>query len=208
MYTPNHFIIKDQDEAVSFMQKYSFATIISTKNNRPEATHLPFITEKREDKLYLLSHFAKANPQAGIITDGEVLVIFSEPHAYISPSHYEKQANVPTWNYVAVHAYGKAGVLPDTNDKLELLKQTINIYEPAYLQQWDSLPESFRLGLLNGITAFEIEVTELQGKKKISQNKTSAEREKIIASLSQSDNTNERDIANYMLQLNNKAVNK
>lgn len=208
MYTPNHFIIKDEDEAVGFMQRYSFATIVSTTNNRLEATHLPFVIEKLEGKIYLLSHFAKANTQTDMIMEQEVLVIFSEPHAYISPTHYDKQANVPTWNYIAVHAYGKVKILPDVTEKLKLLHRTVNTYEPAYMQQWDSLPETYRLGLLNGITAFEIEVTELQGKKKISQNKTYTERERIITSLSQSKNSNERDIANYMMKWNDKADNK
>jgi transcriptional regulator len=198
MYTPKNYLMTDEHEAISFMQRYSFATIVSVINNVPEATHLPFLIEKRGDKIILSSHFAKANPQAEVIDASETLVIFTEPHAYISPSHYEKKTEVPTWNYIAIHAYGKAVVLPSQEDKFRLLQHTINTYEPAYLQQWEELPMQFRTNLTKGITAFEIEVTDLQGKQKLSQNKTVGERDNIINTLKSSANSNESDIAAYM----------
>ncbi|RYY34304.1 MAG: FMN-binding negative transcriptional regulator [Sphingobacteriaceae bacterium] len=201
MYTASNYKITNQAEAIGFMQRYSFATIISVIDNVPEATHLPFLVENRDDKIILSSHFAKANPMAAAINQGTILVIFNEPHAYISPSHYEKETEVPTWNYIAVHAYGKATVLPGDEDKFKLLEHTINTYEAGYLQQWNSLPENFRNGLIKGITAFEIEVTELQGKKKLSQNKTAGERDNIINSLQKSPHSTENDIAEYMKDL-------
>jgi len=113
MYIPKHFAFDDVPQAVAFMQKYSFATLITAIGNHPEATHIPFITEQRGNDIVLTSHFAKANPQAISIDQTEALVIFTEPHAYISPSHYEKLQNVPTWNYIAIHAYGKAIIIND-----------------------------------------------------------------------------------------------
>lgn len=89
MYTPKHFQLSDEQEAVNFMQRYSFATIVTATDNVPFATHIPFLVEKRGDQIILASHFAKANPQATEIIGKEVLVIFTEPHAYISPKHYE-----------------------------------------------------------------------------------------------------------------------
>ena len=89
------------------MQAYNFAIVVSVKEDIPIATHLPFVIEERENEIVLISHMSKANEQWKTISDKDVLVIFSEPHAYISPSLYEQQQNVPTWNYVAVHAYGK-----------------------------------------------------------------------------------------------------
>jgi transcriptional regulator len=118
MYTPKHFQLNNEQEAISFMQRYSFATIVTATNNVPFATHLPFLVEQREGRIILASHFAKANPQAAEIIGKDVLVIFTEPHAYISPKHYEKETNVPTWNYIAVHAYGKASILPEGEQRL------------------------------------------------------------------------------------------
>ena len=183
------------------MQRYSFAAIVTDINGVPEATHLPFLVKHENDKLILLSHFAKANQQWKEIESNTSLVIFTEPHAYISPNNYEKLENVPTWNYIAVHAYGKARILDTVEQKAELLKHTINTYESAYLKQWEELPEQYRLKMMNGIVAFEIEVTDLQAKKKLSQNRSAQEQVNIISSLSQSHDSNEKEIAAYMCSL-------
>jgi len=201
MYIPSFNKITDQQEAITFMQRYSFATIITTINSVPEATHLPFLVKRANDRIYLLSHFAKANPQSKEIVDNSSLVIFTEPHAYISPKNYEKEENVPTWNYIAVHAYGKAVIIDDEDKKAELLQHTIEFYDAGYLQQWEKLDAHYKSKMMKGITAFEIEVTDLQAKKKLSQNRTETERENIINSLDQSNDTNEKEIAAYMAKL-------
>lgn len=195
MYIPSFNKFESEQEAISFMQRYSFATIVTSNNEVPVATHLPFIIEQRDDKLVLSSHFAKANPQATVIEGKNALVIFTEPHAYISPANYEKAANVPTWNYLAVHAYGKATLLTDTAD---LLARTINNYEENYLQQWNNLPDDYKQKMMKGIVGFEIIVDDLQAKKKLSQNRSEQEKENIINTLSKSTNTTDNEIAEYM----------
>lgn len=201
MYIPAFNQFPNQQEIISFMQRYSFATIVTTHDGVPVATHLPFLVELRDDKVVLLSHFAKANPQAAQILGKTVLVIFTEPHAYISPANYPKETNVPTWNYIAVHAYGKASLLSEEEQTANLLAKTISNYEANYLQQWDNLSIEFKQKMMKGIVAFEIIVDDLQGKQKLSQNRTEEERENIITSLSKSSDTNESEIANYMSKL-------
>lgn len=201
MYTPKHFQLTDNQEAIGFMQKYSFATIVTMLNGVPEATHLPFLVEQHGEELVLVSHFAKANPQASAVFNETSLVIFTEPHAYISPSNYEKEQNVPTWNYLSVHAYGKATLIDDKTQVAQLLEKMIGFYEAAYREQWDKLPDDYKHKMMNGITAFEIVVTDLQGKKKLSQNRTEVERKNIITSLSSSADKNEQEIAAYMSAL-------
>ena len=201
MYIPSFNKFPDQQEAVSFMQRYGFATIVTADNNVPVATHLPFLIELRGDKIVLLSHFAKANTQALGIINKPVLVIFTEPHAYISPANYEKETNVPTWNYLAVHAYGKATLIPEGEETATLLNKMISNYEPAYLQQWDGLPGEYKQKMMKGIVAFEIVVDDLQGKQKLSQNRSALERDNIINSLEKSTDTNESEIARYMSKL-------
>lgn len=105
MYIPNHYAIPHQAESIAFMKQYSFATLVTVKEGFPTATHLPFTISQKEEKILLRSHFAKANFQWKEIEESSCLVIFSQPNAYISPKYYEKELNVPTWNYVAVHAY-------------------------------------------------------------------------------------------------------
>ncbi|RZK78708.1 MAG: FMN-binding negative transcriptional regulator [Pedobacter sp.] len=198
MYIPNNFSITDQNEIVAFMKAYSFATIISAKENMPTATHLPFIVSTREDKVILTSHFAKANDHWKELEANKSLIIFNQPHAYISPSHYERELNVPTWNYIAVHAYGDARIIIDEQSTFDVLEATINNYEAGYKNQWDNLPFDYKMKLSKGIVAFEVTVTDLQAKKKLSQNKSEKEQKNIIDSLSLSEDKNERDIAAYM----------
>jgi transcriptional regulator len=200
MYIPGMNAMTDREEALAFMKRFSFATIITAKENLPVATHLPFLVSVRDDKIILTSHFAKANEQWKAIVNNKVLVIFSEPHAYISPGNYDKELNVPTWNYISVHAYGQGRLITQTDKAIDILEATIANYELAYMQQWNGLPDDFKMKMIKGIVAFEIEITELQAKKKLSQNKTASEQRKIISALSGSGNDNERLIADYMKQ--------
>jgi transcriptional regulator len=200
MWIPEDNQMNDRAEIVGFMKRFSFATIITSNDNIPTATHLPFLVRIESDKVILTSHFAKANEQWKSIKNNTVLVIFNEPHAYISPKLYDKELNVPTWNYLAVHAYGKGTIILETDKVMQVLNATVINYEQGYQEQWQGLPENYKLNLSKGIVAFEIEVFDLQAKKKISQNKTEAEKHRIIDSLSKSDDSNERLIAEYMLK--------
>lgn len=201
MYIPHFNSFTDGQEIIAFMQRYSFATIVTSVDGLPVATHLPFLVRQEGEKLILRSHFAKANPQWKQVFDKTSLVIFTEPHAYISPSNYETETVVPTWNYIAVHAYGKATPLESVEQKADLLKHTIETFEAGYYQQWQRLPDDYKSRMMNGIVAFEIEVTDLQAKKKLSQNRSEQEQKNIIQSLSQSHDTNEQEIAAYMSKL-------
>jgi transcriptional regulator len=201
MYIPAINKLADPEQAISFMQRYSFATMVTVKNGIPNATHLPFLVKQIEDKIILCSHLAKANPQVDEIIDGITLVIFTEPHAYISPKHYEKETGVPTWNYIAVHAYGKCVILRSEEQKAALLEETIKTFEVDYLKQWNGLPDSFKHSMMKGIVAFEMVVDDLQAKSKLSQNKTEKERNNIIEELSQSENSAEKETAEYMSKL-------
>lgn len=198
MYIPSSNLMADVEEAVDFIKLYSFGTLVSAHNNIPTATHLPFFVAYEKGKLLLKSHFAKANPQWKNIKDTTILAIFSEPHAYISPRHYEKKESVPTWNYLSVHVYGQMHLLTDEREAMSVLEETIDYYEPNYQAQWQTLSESFKHNMVKGIVAFEIEVTDIQGKKKLSQNKTSAEQASIISELSKSQHGSEQSLAAYM----------
>jgi transcriptional regulator len=203
MYIPSHYRQNNRDEILKFIQRFSFGTIITASNGLPVATHLPFVIESTGDNLKLLSHFARANKQWEDITRQQVLVIFSEPHAYVSPAHYENLQNVPTWNYMAVHAYGKAQLWEDPARVSGLLEQTINNYEPGYLSQWKSLPAGYQEKMIRGIVAFEINVTELQAKEKLSQNKKDSERARIADTLLSGNHSPEKLIGEYMHLRNN-----
>lgn len=198
MYIPAFNRATDDDEVLAFMKRYAFATLVTAKDGLPTATHLPFTVERRGEELFLTSHFARANPQWKDLESHKALVIFSEPHAYISPQHYDHSTNVPTWNYIAVHAYGDGRLLTDPSDAVRVLEGMIDTYEAGYRDQWNALPDDYRMKMLKGIVAFEVKVTELQAKKKLSQNRSDAERERIIDALAASADTNEKAIAAVM----------
>jgi transcriptional regulator len=198
MYIPKHFEQKDTDQLLSFMQQYNFGLLVSVHDNRPLATHLPFVIEQSENELVIYSHLARANDQWKNLEQQEVMVVFSEPHAYISPSLYEHRQNVPTWNFIAVHAYGKIELYHSDRDKLSVLRRQMQSYEPAYIEQFNTLDEQYINGLLKGIVAFKITVTDLQGKEKLSQNKSERDKQTIKQHLSESDDTVKKDIGNRM----------
>jgi transcriptional regulator len=198
MYIPSYYKETDENKLIAFIKAYSFAVLVASERELLRATHLPFVIEKRNNRVFLVSHMAKANPQWKEFNGNELLIIFQGPHSYISPSHYEKEQNVPTWNYIAVHAYGKATILNEDVEAFAVLEKMINNYEPHYFEQWKNLSDDYKNGMLKGITAFEIEVTRLEGKYKISQNKTKNEQQTIIASLEKSTDSTHSELAAEM----------
>ncbi len=202
MYIPNHYKWKDNEAILSFIERFNFGLIISADNDKPSATHLPFVVEKRGNSIYIISHFARANPQWKAIENKEILVVFNEPHSYISPSFYSKKQNVPTWNYLSVHVYGKAKILEEEQDVFKVLETSIHSFEPSYKKQWEEISVDYKQKMVKGIVAFEIEVTEIQAKEKLSQNKTKEEQERIIANFSNSEDENQKLIAQFMQKKN------
>ncbi len=200
MYIPKSFQFDNLAEKIDFMRRYPFAAMVTVAGSQPLATHLPFVVEEKDRKLILSSHFAAGNDQTQYIEANPSLIIFCEPHAYISPRHYDKRESVPTWDYIAVHAYGTCRIERDVDTKLVLLEKMIRFYEPDYLHQWASLSNRFKMGMLNGLVAFTLEVTELRGQRKLSQNKTVAERTRIIRQLEGSAVGAEQDLAHYIHQ--------
>ena len=199
MYIPSYYHETDEHKLIEFMKAHSLAALVSAQNKSIHATHLPFIIEKREHKIYLISHMAKANPQwKDLSENAELLIIFQGPHGYVSPSHYEKKQNVPTWNYMAVHAYGKETIITDNNAVISILEKTIMNYDISYFNQWKELSDDYKNGMIKGIVAFEIEITRLEGKFKLSQNKTKKEQQNIITAFEKSGDSLQAGLANEM----------
>lgn len=208
MYTPKHFADIDQEEMIRFIRHYSFGLIVSVQNGVPQATHLPFVVSREGETVKLTSHFAKANPQWENIENQTVLVVFSEPHAYISPKHYDAVLSVPTWNYIAVHAYGKASIVTDEKEVFALLEDLIKSNEEEYFAQWEVLPADYKLKMVKGIVAFELTVSHFSATNKLSQNKKPEERQRIITSLEQDKDSTARALAAFMVENEEKLTGK
>ncbi len=199
MYIPAHFRQDNEVDLLDFMRRYSFATLVTAQTGEaPIANHLPFIIEKRQNSVWLIAHMARANPQWQHFAEGETLVIFQEPHAYISPQWYDKALSVPTWNYAAVHAYGQPKIVESEALVFEILEKLILASEASYLEQWNRLPDNYKSGMSKAIVAFEMEVTRLEGKEKMSQNRTQEEIGQIIAGLEATGRPSDREMAMLM----------
>ncbi len=182
MYTPTAFEENDLALLHTFLRQFSFATLVTVAEGVPIATHLPFLLETDGDGLGLLrAHMARANPQWQSFREGaEALVIFQGPHAYISPTWYASQPNVPTWNYAAVHAYGIPSLLNE-DDTFALLRESVTRYDPT--PDTLDMPDEYVRRIQPGVVGFEIPITRLEGKRKMSQNKPDADRAGVIAAL-------------------------
>ena len=206
MYVPRHNQIEDRGALLAYMRAYSFAPLVTAGPGGLMATHLPFVIEDAGGKLTLLAHMAKANPQwRDFAAAPEAMAIFMQPHAYVSPRHYDAQQNVPTWNYVAVHAYGRPVLIEERAAKLELQKKLIGQHDAAYLAQMDALPQSYLDGKLAAIASFSLEVTRIDARYKLSQDKNPAERERIERELEALGDSVAADTARLMREHNPKS---
>lgn len=184
MYIPEHFRVREHSTALAFMRANPFAILVSSTGDGPFATHLPLAIREVGDQLLLRGHVAKANPHWKYLEQQPPsLVIFHGPHAYISPANYTTREVVPTWNYGTVHVYGDARVFSAPQELLGVLHELIPMFEPAYADQWASLSPAYRERMLSHIVGFEITVTRIEAKFKLSQNRTKEEQENVIVSL-------------------------
>ena len=180
MYVPKHNQNEDRAALLAYMRAYSFAALATCGPGGLMATHLPFVIEEEEGRITLLAHMARANPQwRDFAAGGDALAIFMQPHAYVSPRHYDSRQNVPTWNYVAVHAYGRPVLIEERVAKMELQQKLIRQHDPGYLAQMAELPESYLDAKLGAIVSFSLVVTRIDARYKLSQDKNAAERERI-----------------------------
>jgi transcriptional regulator len=203
MYNPTYFAESDVAKLHEFLRQQSFATLVSSSSGGEGlvASHLPLLLDPQAGRLgHLLGHMARANTQWRRI-EGEVLAIFHGPHTYISPSWYDEPGLVPTWNYIAVHAYGTWQLVEERADLLEILRRSVAFYEGSRARPWSLDRVGERLdGLLRGIVGFRIEISRLEGKWKLSQNHPEERRRKVIRALGEQTDADSRQIAALMEQ--------
>jgi len=195
VYSPPYNRNEDRAEQVAFMRANSFAVLVTGTGGTLHASHLPVRIHDGEERIVLDLHMAKNNPQWKEFLDDEVMVVFSGPHAYVSPRWYEDQERVPTWNYAAVHAYGIPVVVSEKQKKYESQRRLVADMDPQWLPKFDSLSRKYVDMMLDGIVNFEIPVSRLETRWKLSQNRGRREMELIAGQLARSDDSVERSLA-------------
>jgi transcriptional regulator len=205
LYVPEHFRLRHDEDAVAFMRANPFAILISAADDGPFATHLPLSVftpaggNGSESRIVLRGHVARANPHWRYLEQQpECLAIFHGPHAYISPSNYGARESVPTWNYAAVHVYGNARLFSSEDELHSMLDGLIETFEPPYRQQWETLSQKYRENMLRQIVGFEITAVKVEGKFKLSQNRTREDQAHVITSLETSEDSVIAGVARMM----------
>ncbi len=195
MYSPSYNRVEDRAELLAFMRANSFAVLVTGTGGTLHASHLPVMVHEHGKDVVLDMHMAKANAQWKEFFDDEVLVVFSGPHAYVSPRWYEERERVPTWNYAAVHAYGVPHVVSDSKIKCESQRKLVAALDPQWLPQFDGLRQDYIDRMLDGIVNFQIAVTRLETRWKLSQTRSRREQELIAEQLERSSDSAERALA-------------
>jgi transcriptional regulator len=200
VYRPEFNRLREEATALNFVRANPFAILVSTGGEgSPFATHLPILVRDVGGRSVLWGHVARANPHWQHLQDGqEALAIFHGAHAYISPTLCDAREVVPTWNYAAVHAYGQARTFSDEAQLEEVLRAMIGRFESSYLTQWSALDPAYRRRMLSPIVGFEMKLNRVEGKFKLSQNRSPAEQARIAETLSRSEDSPVAEIARLM----------
>lgn len=201
MYTPESFKTDNLPQLHALMRRYPFALLLTEHRGEITASHLPFmVTPDGGPQGTLLAHMARANPHWQLF-DGQrqALVIFTGPHAYISPSWYQNPVTVPTWNYAVVHAHGRPVIVKDKTRVRRMLERLVNEHEAYVDPPWSTAQAGeYVHQQLDYIVAFELEITRLEGKFKLNQNRSRTDQEGVVRALADSDDPLKREVAELM----------
>jgi transcriptional regulator len=203
MYSPEAFKVEDRATLHDFLRQHNFATLVTQHGGGLQATHVPLVLkEEVGEQGALQGHLARANQQwRDLALGNEVLVIFTGPHAYISPAWYQTSPAVPTWNYTAVHVYGLPRLVEDSGEYAAMLHELVEVHERDRPDRWSGeMPVEFRDRLMKGIVGFEIAITRIEGKFKLSQNRPD-DAPGVIDGLSQSPYQGDREVAELMRRI-------
>ena len=195
MYSPDYNRIEDRPEILAFLRANNFPVLITGTGGMLHASHLPVTIHEHGTQIVIDMHMAKNNPQWKEFFDDEVLVIFSGPHAYVSPRWYADKERVPTWNYAAIHAYGVPKINSDRKEKSASQRRLIESLDPEWLPKHDALSPKYVEMMLDGIVNFSIPVARLETRWKLSQNRGRKEMELIAAALEKSGDPGELALA-------------
>jgi transcriptional regulator len=195
MYSPTYNKLENKAELLQFLRENNFPILVTGTGGVLQASHLPITAHEQGPQIVIDMHMAKNNPQWREFLDDEVMVIFSGPHAYVSPRWYEDEERVPTWNYAAVHAYGVPKINSDRQAKAESQRRLIESLDPQWLPKHDALSRKYVDQMLDGIVNFSIPVARIETRWKLSQNRGRREMELIAAQLEKSGDGVERALA-------------
>lgn len=197
MHIPKYYREEDRQKILAFLKQNHFPAIVSFDGERPVATHTPVeVVEDQDGEITIYAHISRANPQWKTFTEQEILLIFQGAHTYISPRWYN-HVNVPTWNYMMIHVYGKVRLLPD-EAVYELLSRLVGRHEMNSTYRLEGLPPDFVQKEIKGVVGFAIDVTRIDAGYKLSQNRNDEDHENIVQELDKRGDLDSAQVASAM----------
>ena len=197
MYIPKLYREEDREKILEFLKQNNFPALVTYDGEKPTATHLPVeVLENENGSLTILGHMSRANPQWRSFGEQEVLLIFQGAHTYISPRWYD-HVNVPTWNYMMVHVYGKVRLV-EGEELHSLLSRLVKNHEEPTAYSLEALPQDFVQKEMNGVVGFAVDVARVDAGYKLSQNRNDGDHENIIRELEGRGDENSAAVAKSM----------
>ena len=195
MYTPKHFEQTNESALWDFIEAHAFGTLLTVADGRPTLSHLPFLPDRAAGILHC--HVARANPHwLEIQRSPQALAIFTGPHGYVSPTWYAERGGVPTWNYSVVHVHGEAQAVDDAERTRAHVEALAAKYERGRPSPW--VPD-YDTRRVSGIVGIDVHVSRLEGKFKLSQNRSDTDRARVVAALEASGSDEDAALARLMV---------
>lgn len=204
MYLPSKYTETDRAVLLDFIRENGWGYLVGISEGVPVANHLPFLVDGEDGSEFLVAHMARANPHWKLFTEdnppGDQLVVFPGLHSYVSPRWYTTARAVPTWNYATVHVYGTPRIVDDPDAVYAAQKKLVDRFEAGADDPWrmENVDADFITSMLRAIVSFEIPITRMEGKFKLSQNRTAEDRAGVVAALAGSASEGGRKIADLM----------
>ena len=201
MYMPDLFAVNDRQTQIDFIRTSGWGYLMGVIDDEPYVTHLPFLVAGGTGEEKLVAHMARANPHWRSFANGKPqLVVFPGPHTYITPSWYNTDKAVPTWNYTTAHVYGTPVVIDDPQTVYAGQQDLVNHYEAQFDMPWrmEDMDTNFIDGMLRAIVSFEIPIERIQCKFKLSQNRPAEDQQRVVDALESSTDANAKAVAELM----------
>jgi transcriptional regulator len=207
MYIPKYYREEDREKILAFLRQNYFPAIVSFDGEKLIATHTPVeVTESGNGEITIYSHISRANRQWKTFGSQEIMLIFQGAHTYISPRWYN-HVNVPTWNYMMIHVYGKVRLLQD-DELFAFLSRLVHAHEMNTSYSLEGLPQDFVQKEIKGVVGFVIDVTRIEAGYKLSQNRNDEDHESIVQELDKRGDADSVKVASAMREKRKESMRK
>jgi transcriptional regulator len=201
MYLRRMFTVTDRETQLNVIRDAGWGCLFGMKDGVPVASHLPFLVVGEPGRERLEGHMSRANPHwETFASAAEILVVFQGPHTYVTPSLSKAERTLPTWNYAAVHVYGRPEIVDAPDDVRALITRLVDFRESSFDTPWrlESLDRAWVDSKLRGIVSFQMPIERMEATFRLMQNRSVEDRRRVAEAFTESDDTNVQGVAAMM----------